>query len=256
MSSLPHRELRLEVSSLTSNEAQELLKKADDLKAAQERRKAYWSNVMQEEATFEKWSSNELMEAITDYCEAEGKPLVVDDGNRDVFKLLCQYFTSDPEFENGTQYSLNKGIYLFGGIGVGKSHLMRLMRSNQRQAYRIVDCSDIAAEFIKKDGGETSLEKYFRDTPLLYKNRYNHAVCGYCFDDFGIESEGRYFGNQVNVMERIIEVRYRSTTPLITHMVSNISGKQVADRYGARIADRMHEMFNVVEFPTTAKSRR
>ena len=66
----------------------------------------------------------------------------------------------------------------------------------------MVDCSDVAAKFAK--GGEDAIEMYFDDPKLQERNEFGITTAGWCFDDLGIESDGRYFGNQKNVMERII----------------------------------------------------
>jgi len=240
---------------VSSDEEAELLRNFRNQREAKERRTAYWKEVMSNEADFERYTANEFLEGIIDYCEEEGNPFVIDDENREAITLLAQYFTHDPEFEKAG-YSFRKGLLVYGGVGVGKTRIMNLMRSNQNQSYRMVDCSDIAADFAKRDGGEASLEKYFKDTQLLYANKWQHKTAGYCFDDFGIETEGRYFGNTVNCMERIIEVRYRAKEPLVTHIITNLSAVQIEDRYGVRIKERMREMFNTIQFPTTAKSRR
>jgi len=42
----------------------------------------------------------------------------------------------------------------------------------------------------------------------------------------------------------------------MTHMTSNLSPGEVKDRYGIRVFDRMREMFNIIDFPLDAKSRR
>ena len=255
MSTLHHRELHSANFDPTEDEVN-LLKKYREQKAANERLRAYGKVIFEDAPTFEKWTPEILLDTIEGVCDEDGKPFEVDDNNRETINLLMQYFTRHPDFEKDGR-SLKKGLVIYGGVGVGKTHIMRLLQhANQYQLYRMVDCSDIAADFMKKDGGEQSLEKYFGDVKCQHRDVYAREWIGYCFDDFGVESEGRYFGNSVNVMERIIEVRYRSKMPLTTHIITNLNAAQMKERYGQRTADRMREMFNVIAFPATCQSKR
>lgn len=241
-------------SNLPQDE-QELLKKYRLQKEGAENMMKYAKSLELEAP--ELWTPEILLDTIQGYFEEEGHEFVVDEENKNTVTALVNYFTGHPGFEKDGR-SLSKGIFLYGPVGVGKTYLMNIIKfANQRQVFKMVDCSDIAADFTKKDGGgELSLEKYFSDRQIEYRDKYGRTQCGYCFDDFGAESDGRYFGNTVNIMERIIEKRYRSNKPLITHMISNLDATAVKTRYGQRVADRMREMFNVIEFPVTAKSRR
>ena len=241
--------------NLTQEEVQEALKAAQKAKDAIDRKQKYWELVKNGPKKPNHITAEEMLEDLVELCEAESIPFVIDEANKPVIELLTWYFTDDPRFEEfDPSYSLSKGLYLFGGVGVGKTHMMKLFRCMQKHMFRMVDCTDISAEYKKE--GEDGIAKYFTDHPVQRHNYWNHEKCGFCFDDLGVESDGRYFGNQVNVMERIIEKRYRHRDSLVTHIISNLTVKQVEDRYGVRIRERCREMFNVVVFPPNAVSRR
>lgn len=64
----------------------------------------------------------------------------------------------------------------------------------------------------------------------------------------GAESiQSGYYGNQLNVMQYILQARYDKRHTSFTHVTTNINMNQIAEIYGARIYDRALEMFNFVE---------
>lgn len=183
---------------------------------------------------------------------------VIDAENELIVKKLCLYFAGDMRMVQ-PPYNLEpqKGIALLGGLGVGKTWLMKLLRYNAHLPFAFVNCSQIADEC--EQGGSENMARYFKKTKTsssyLY---YNKTEIGFCFNELGREQMPvKYFGNPTNVMERIMFTRYENEVPYnFTHFTSNKSVKQLGELYGDYIRDRMKEMFNLIVFPETAKSRR
>jgi DNA replication protein DnaC len=181
---------------------------------------------------------------------------VMDDTNRSVVNTLLSYAAAIPSPSPANpanpsqyplpdaQYSLKKGIMLFGGCGVGKTLLMKLLRRNLLCNFSLMNCRVVAAEFART--GDEGIEKYCRV----------HSHEGICFDDLGIEPDKIYFGQQVNVMLEVMLRRYEQGAFYRTHVTTNLTVKELAVRYGNRLTDRFKEMFNIVCFPETAMSRR
>ena len=66
-------------------------------------------------------------------------------------------------------------------------------------------------------------------------------------DDLGKEpAEVMNYGNIINPMVELIEKRYKRQ--LFTLATTNLTPRQIREKYGARMADRFNEMFNVVIF--------
>lgn len=66
-------------------------------------------------------------------------------------------------------------------------------------------------------------------------------------DDLGNEpAEVMNYGNVVNPLAELLEIRYKRQ--LYTIVTTNLIPKQIREKYGARVADRLNEMFGVVIF--------
>lgn len=187
--------------------------------------------------------------------EIVSRELTVDADNEEMFRLLCMYFTCDERFEL-EGYSLTKGICLFGGVGVGKTTILKMLCRNQLQSFVLKMCRQVEDEFSQQ--GDAIL-KYYGSQKQTATNSdpFGHQVLGYCFDDLGTEPIARYYGKDVNVMTEILLNRYDNDLPFNqTHITTNLSVDEIRARYGTRVTDRMRQMFNLLTFPETAKSRR
>ncbi len=174
----------------------------------------------------------------------------LDDDNRDVFNALCLYFTADARFEDELGYSLSKGILLAGGIGCGKTTMMRLFTLNQVQSYYLDSCVQMAMEFAS-DGYEDLMRYYtsMATAPALPEsNPFGHRQFAFCLDDFGAEAQTMHYGNKTWVAENILFMRHHHRLP--THGTMNLSLAEIADKYKSRRLDsRLNEMFNLMVLP-------
>ncbi len=182
--------------------------------------------------------------------------VTIDEHNQEIIGLLCQYFAGDPAFEKDGR-SLAKGLILFGGVGVGKTTLMRLFQRNQIASYLIFMCRAIEDEFSQV--GDKALKQFgtYTHPKNISSNQFGHTVYGICFDDLGTEPLSKFYGKDTNVMAEIILNRYDNELPnTMTHLTTNLTVEEIKHRYGSRVSDRMREMFNLMEFPSGAPSRR
>jgi DNA replication protein DnaC len=99
-----------------------------------------------------------------------------------------------------------------------------------RIGLRIVDAKDITE--IAKDLDEL---KQYRLQQML------------AIDDLGKEpTEVLNFGNVVSPVVDLLEYRYNHQ--LFTVVTTNLTPKEIREKYGARIADRFNEMLEVIRF--------
>lgn len=174
----------------------------------------------------------------------------VDDDNDYVVSNLCYYFTNDPRFSG----DLNKGLLLFGGVGIGKTTLMHFFKRNPKASFKVVSCRDIESDFSSE--GEKSVRNCSYNIAIS-ENEFMQKEIGFCFDDLGTEANAKFYGKEKNVMAEILLNRYDNRIPFTyTHITTNLSHAEVKEQYGIRVYDRMKEMLNIIIFPSDSKSRR
>jgi hypothetical protein len=194
-------------------------------------------------------------EALKSYVLKKNPDYIIDDFNREVFETLCMYFAGDPAFElQGEDFSLSKGIILYGGIGCGKTRLMKVFAVNTFRPFAISSCRLIADEY--QIDGVTSLYRYSELQSVYPDQNFGIQAIGRCFDDIGTEDNKSNFGNKVNVMQDIIYKIYDNGLKGAFHGTTNLTGQDLKDQYGERIASRMSELFNVVVFDSNSPDRR
>lgn len=152
-------------------------------------------------------------------------------------------------------YELSKGMWIWGSIGTGKSTLLQVINrfnyllnpkthvfENNRWFYvsggfKIINCTTASNRY-SHDGME-GLE-YF-----TYNNGNPHTIG---FDELGREpNPSKYYGTEMNVMQYIFQSRYELRHECRTHVTTNMELKGITALYGTYIADRVKEMFNIVE---------
>jgi len=216
---------------------------------------ARWSKYFDEKDRKEKaLKAKELMDALTPFTATELKEFVlknnphfkIDAQNEQIFLLLCQYFSNDPQFEK-SGFSLSKGIMLSGPVGIGKTELLRLFNKNKRQSFHLISVFDIEKDCLKN--GVERYETYTGmvpgcgSTPASF---YQKSV-GWAFDDIGRESMIFDFGNKSDVVSRIIQTRYlnKNKIPFSTlHLTTNLTSDEIETRYEYAVKSRLREIFN------------
>ena len=176
---------------------------------------------------------------------------VINDPIKVVIKAFSYYFNNDPEFEKMKPgWKLNKGICLWGNVGVGKTTLMNTLMDNPRIPFDMINCRVIVGNYLR-DGYE-SIDIYRRNNTYTYLDenqcRLTTKFKGICFDDFGVERDAVSYGDRVNLLEEIILDRYDNHIPFDqTHLTTNLTSDEIEKRYGTRVRSRMREMFNLIE---------
>lgn len=184
------------------------------------------------------------------YLEAKGKLLFgerfkIYKEDRDILYKLCLYFIQDGKACKAFGIDINKGLLLSGPVGCGKTSLIRLLKYlvPHRKPYEVVPTRNIVFGF--NHIGYKTIEDY-GNTQF------------FCFDDLGIESIGRYYGKDCNVMGEILLSRHDLflKSKKKTHVTTNLNATELEERYGNLVRSRMRELFNLVAFDKGSKDKR
>jgi DNA replication protein DnaC len=163
---------------------------------------------------------------------------IMDEHFKTLIKAFSLYFWQDEAFEKEGYGSLQKGIFLTGNVGRGKTFLMNLFRINTRRQLKIISTNRVADTY--QENGAEGLISTYAD--------HHHYLIHFCFDDLGAERTSvKHMGNELNPMERLILERYDHKKHYLTHFTSNLDAAQIEALYGTRVRSRLREMVNFFE---------
>lgn len=196
---------------------------------------------------------DECMELVERIGQTFYEGFVIDDRNRFVFENIVLWMIASPEAkahdDDGHEIpaDLNKGLYIAGRTGTGKSLLLSIFSVFAKMLFIQYEANtkkcNMDFQFYRSDlicddyAREGDLQK-FKQMPIL------------CIEDLGAEEpETLFMGNRRNALRSILEARADKRS-LLTFATSNLSMRRLAtfndgrERYGDRVQSRAYEMFN------------
>ena len=128
-----------------------------------------------------------------------------------------------------------KGIILYGNVGTGKTTIFRALElfykrsGNMRRSFGIFNATKVSGTYSVRGemvfdliGSESGLDIYI--------------------DDLGLEPiESNYYGQRVNLFQRVLLERYLIRNRYLTHISTNMSPAELEKRYGSQVLDRLNE---------------
>lgn len=129
-----------------------------------------------------------------------------------------------------------RGALILGNVGSGKTFVMdillRVIHNQDTKKFSKVNAIDLITDFNMY--GHDVFKKYDR------KNVF--------FDDLGAETKGKYYGENMEAFEKLIQIRYNDYRDfgVVTHFTTNLNKKQMLERYGERIISRLKEMCEII----------
>lgn len=161
-------------------------------------------------------------------------------------EIICSVFAwiwkCDQWNTCGLEY--NKGIFLYGPIGTGKSTLMRGLQKYMNSVKARYDFKDYRLGFFWKSASELANSYAGEGQEKLLQWC---SDCNLMIDELGREPRpAKHYGTQLNVIQFLLQLRYDRRMENVTHLTSNISPQDIMPLYGDYISDRFREMFNII----------
>ena len=169
--------------------------------------------------------------------------------DKDILNSLFAWVWKLDEY-NKLKLDYNKGFCFYGDLGLGKSMILQALRKyrnglfsrheSKREDFRmkgiwLKSASELANIF--SADGQSALIRYTSDEINLI------------IDELGREPRpAKYFGTELNVIQFVLQLRYDHRRDSVTHITTNLKPEDIAQYYGAYIADRCWEMFNFIDF--------
>lgn len=193
-------------------------------------------------------SAQEALDLLAAFYAVEVKSrcrtFIPDQETNDNIDRLATFITStEPKF----------GVMLCGTVGNGKTTLMKAFQRcvyylDAHRHFEFLDDKEFGRRF-KPEMRIVDVRDILRAAKSADQSEYialrNNQMLG--IDDLGKEpAEVLDYGNVLSPVIDLIEHRY--TNQLFTFITTNLTPKEIREKYSERIADRFNEMLEVIIF--------
>lgn len=166
--------------------------------------------------------------------------------NRDILNTIFAWVWRKDSM-NALMVDFDKGFFLYGDLGRGKTMTMQAMRLYMNSVCRRYKTEDYRLKAWMKSASELANIYAADGQPALIK--YTDEDVNLVIDEFGREPiPANSYGTKMNVLQFILQLRYDNRRKSVTHITTNMHPDNLEPLYGDYVADRCKEMFNFIEF--------
>lgn len=145
--------------------------------------------------------------------------------------------------ETGDEKCFDKGLLLYGDVGVGKSFFFKFLRYWYYHNEGLIYDRLINVPF-------RDIEKMYRSEGVRVWSEYGSALEKELIVDEVIKDDNvtqKHYGNLENTFEELILERYKSFIDkgIKTHFTTNATPEKLKVLFHSRVSDRLREMCNV-----------
>lgn len=186
--------------------------------------------------------------------------LILNEDLNNFYQELFAYLNNDIRVEEvntlgtKTNWSLDKGLFIAGGYGVGKTLILDFLKE-VKSKFNLSGIHTNAYQITKEYATEQQNVNY-----LGYKEI---VKCKNLFiDEVGDEPKvSKSYGNEENVIYRTLKIKLdhiesQSFPKDKIFITTNLSISELTERYGERVMDRIKGSMNVIIFNPQLKSYR
>ncbi|MBO0323508.1 hypothetical protein J0X14_14460 [Muricauda sp. CAU 1633] len=170
-------------------------------------------------------------------------------------KKLCQGFETNFNVEEIKYYfrelyskGYDKGLLVYGSLGVGKTMIFDIIHS---MAKELVVSQGFQGLWFTKCTAPWLVSERMRSVEEGYTGSFDIATYhrGKLYiDDLGAE---QLCFNKYELLEEILFQRHRNKA--LTMVTTNLTPAEIGKRYGARVFDRLPEMFHMIKWEGESK---
>lgn len=200
------------------------------------------------------YDMNEALQIITAIGKTRNESFTIDSQNVFAYKNFIKWLYGDvsmqcidPTDGKVITGNLNKGIYIAGNTGTGKSWCLDIMLTfSIAMMLKVVTDNDCEKNLYWVTYRADEITEYFMKNGEIDKFRQQRFLG---IQDFGNEQEETLFmGNRMQVLRQLLEYR-GDCSDALTMITSNLklSGEKLRTQYGDRVQSRLYEMCNYLE---------
>lgn len=225
-------------------------------------------------------SHDTVKELLVKYITRREPAFLIDDGNQAAVDSIVRYLRRDPEFLKTPGSSFEKGLFLRGGVGTGKTLLLLALKDllvktrffrytkpfngNSRHLSNWIETTGLDYPSFTTSGRIVlafNIDGHAIFTPITEGRKTDlNGISGgfWIIDDLGTEPPGHHYGSKVNVISELLMLRYENFTEYriwddsqkakyqrpLTFATTNYNTSELQEVYGTRVFDRIIEMMN------------